>query len=80
MLDLQTVLGFSALEAGLSFLPMALALAVGTHLAAEAPGHLAPRTVAATGLGVAALAGALLATVDASSSYRPGDCCPAFGR
>lgn len=39
---LQTVLGFSALEAGLSFLPMALTLAAGTHLAAKALGHLAP--------------------------------------
>lgn len=69
---LQTVLGFSALEAGLSFLPMALTLAVGTHLAAKALGHLAPRTVAATGLGLAALAAALLATADATSSYAGG--------
>ena len=29
----QTVLGYSALEAGLAFLPMAVALVVGTHLA-----------------------------------------------
>ena len=69
---LQTVLGFSALEAGLSFLPMALALAVGTHVAAKALGHLAPRTVAATGLGVAALSSALLATADAGSGYTTG--------
>jgi MFS family permease len=46
---LQTVLGFSALEAGLSFLPMAVALGAGTHLGAKALGHLArgssPRAV-----------------------------------
>jgi EmrB/QacA subfamily drug resistance transporter len=69
---MQTVLGFSALEAGLSFLPMALTLAVGTHLAAKALGHLAPRVVAATGMVIAALAGALLSTADGSSSYAGG--------
>jgi hypothetical protein len=53
---LQTVLGFSALQAGLSFLPMALALAAGTHVAAKALSHLAPRSVAATGLSIAAVA------------------------
>jgi len=68
----QTVLGFSALEAGLSFTPMALTLAVGTHLAAKALGHLAPRTVATTGLSIAALAGGLLSTADATSSYAAG--------
>ena len=69
---LQTVLGFSALQAGLSFLPMALTLAAGTHIAAKALGHLAPRIVAATGLVIAAGAGALLATADATSSYAGG--------
>jgi predicted MFS family arabinose efflux permease len=66
---LQTVLGFSALEAGVSFLPMALTLAVGTHIAAKALGHLAPRLVAMTGLSIAALAALILASADASSSY-----------
>jgi len=69
---MQTVLGFSALEAGLSFLPMAVTLAVGTHLAAQALTHLAPRTVAATGMTIGALAGALLATADGTSSYAGG--------
>jgi hypothetical protein len=69
---LQTVLGFSALEAGLSFLPMALTLAMGTHLAAKALGHLAPRIVATAGLSIAASAGALLATADGTSSYTGG--------
>lgn len=69
---LETVLGFSAVKAGLSFLPMAVTLAVGTHLAAKALGHLAPRSVATSGLCIAALAGALLATADASSNYADG--------
>lgn len=69
---MQTVLGFSALEAGLSFLPMAVALAVGTHAAAKALGHFAPRLVAATGLCLAASAAGLLALADASSNYAGG--------
>lgn len=69
---LQTVLGFSALEAGLSFLPMAFALAIGTHVAAKALGHLAPRIVATTGLSIAALSAVLLSTVDAGSNYAAG--------
>lgn len=69
---LQTVLGFTALQAGLSFLPMAVALAVGTHLAAQALTHLAPRLLAATGLALAAAAATLLATADATSSYAGG--------
>jgi EmrB/QacA subfamily drug resistance transporter len=69
---MQTVLGFSALEAGLSFLPMAVALAVGTHVAAKALAHVAPRVVAASGLSIAGIAGLLLATADAGSSYAGG--------
>ena len=38
---MQTVLGFSALEAGLGFLPLAAALVVGTHVAAHVGAHAA---------------------------------------
>jgi EmrB/QacA subfamily drug resistance transporter len=69
---LQTVLGFSALAAGLSFLPMALALGAGTHVAARALTRLAPRQVGAAGLAVAAVAAALLATVGETSSFAGG--------
>jgi EmrB/QacA subfamily drug resistance transporter len=69
---LQTVLGYTALEAGLSFLPMAFALAAGTHVAAQALSHLAPRSVAATGLSTAAVAALLLGAADASASYASG--------
>ena len=39
---LQTVLGYSALEAGLTFLPFALALTIGTVLARHLLGHVVP--------------------------------------
>lgn len=69
---LQTVLGFTALQSGLSFLPMALALGAGTHVAAKALRHLAPRSVAGTGLSIAAAASALLAGAGAGTSYAAG--------
>jgi EmrB/QacA subfamily drug resistance transporter len=55
----QTVLGYSALEAGLGFLPLAIALVVGTHLAAHISAHASARSVAVIGL-LTAGAGALL--------------------
>ncbi len=69
---MQTVLGYSAVEAGLAFVPMALTLAVGTHVAAKALGHTAPRIVAASGLCIAASAAGLLALADEASSYAGG--------
>src|SRR3954452_8070212 len=68
----QTVLGFSALRTGLAFLPMALAITVGTHVAGQVLGRTAPRVVAATGLSLAAAAAALLSTADASSRFGVG--------
>lgn len=64
----QTVLGYSALRAGLGFLPLAAALVVGTHLAAHISAHASARVVAAVGL-VATSGGSLLlsqASIDAS--------------
>jgi EmrB/QacA subfamily drug resistance transporter len=58
-LYLQHVLGYTALETGLLFLPAALLTIVGSHLAAHAVGRLGPRPVAAAGFALAA-AGALL--------------------
>jgi EmrB/QacA subfamily drug resistance transporter len=66
---LQTVLGFSALETGLAFLPFALAITVGTVLARHMLGHLSPRLVATVGLVVAAGASLLLSTLDAGAHY-----------
>ena len=47
---LQTVLGFSALETGLAFLPFALAITAGTLVARQMLGHLSPRVIATVGL------------------------------
>ena len=43
---LQTVLGFSALETGLAFLPFALAITAGTLVARHLLSHLSPRGIA----------------------------------
>ena len=50
----QTVLGYTALQAGLAFLPMAAVLIVGTRLGSHLLGHVPPRLVAAGGLLLAA--------------------------
>ncbi len=67
----QTVLGFSALRAGLAFLPLALAIAAGTHLAGTLLAHAAPRTTAAAGLALAATGAALPATASDSAHFAP---------
>ena len=64
---LQNVLGYSALRTGLAFLPMALALVVGTHLAGRLMAHTSARNLAAGGLATAA------ARVRAALG-RPGHC------
>jgi len=71
----QTVLGFSALRAGLAFLPFALAITAGTVVARHAMAHLTPRAVATAGLVLTAGAAALLSTASATSSYA-GDILP----
>ncbi|HEY6749285.1 MAG TPA: MFS transporter [Mycobacteriales bacterium] len=67
----QTVLGFSALRAGLAFLPLALAIAAGTHLAGRLVTRAAPRTIAAAGLVLAAAGAALLSTASGSAHFAP---------
>ncbi len=66
---MQTVLGFSALEAGLGFLPLAAALVVGTHGAAHVGAHAAARVVAGLGLGITAAGAILLSRATADASY-----------
>lgn len=68
-LFVQNALGYSALEGGLVFLPMALALVAGTHAAGHLAGALAGRAIAATGLVVVAGGAALLSRADADASY-----------
>jgi len=65
----QTVLGFSALRAGLAFLPFAIAITAGTHVAQRLLTHVAPRRVAAMGFAAATVAAALLSTADASAGF-----------
>jgi EmrB/QacA subfamily drug resistance transporter len=66
---LQGVLGFSALRTGLAFLPFAIAIPAGAQVARRLLGHIAPRTLAATGLAATAGAALLLSTASASARY-----------
>ena len=55
----QTVMGYSPLRAGVAFLPLALAITAGTHIASKLLSRTSPRNVAAAGLTVVT-AGAVL--------------------
>jgi MFS family permease len=68
----QLVLGFSALEAGVGFLPFALAITAGTVVARHLMAHTSPRNVAAIGLVVVAGAAALLSTASGEARYVTG--------
>jgi predicted MFS family arabinose efflux permease len=67
----QTVLGFSALRAGVAFLPLALAITAGTYVAGKLLAHAAPRTIAAAGLALAATGAALLSSASGSAQFVP---------
>jgi len=73
---LQRVLGLSAIEAGLAFLPAALGVIVGAQAAAHALGRLGPRSVGAIALLISAIGARLLADVsiggDAIEDVIPG--------
>ena len=66
---MQTVLGLSALQTGLAFLPFAFAITAGTVVARHLLAHLTPRTIAAAGLVLVAGAAVLLATASAEAQY-----------
>jgi EmrB/QacA subfamily drug resistance transporter len=68
----QTALGYSPLQSGLAFLPLAVALVAGTHLTAHGSAHLPTRAVAAAGLAVIAGGSLVLSRLDASSTYAGG--------
>ena len=67
----QTVLGFSALVAGVAFLPLALAITIGTHVAGRLAAKLAPRTVAALGLALIAAGALLLSSASDAARFGP---------
>ena len=68
-LYLQEVLGASALETGLAFLPLTLVIGVGAHLAPHALGHLGARGVVLVGLALMAGGSLLLALAPGDASY-----------
>jgi hypothetical protein len=65
----QTVMGYSAIRAGVAFVPFALAITVGTALAKHALAHGTPRTIAAFGLVLVAGGAVLLAQASAGAAY-----------
>jgi predicted MFS family arabinose efflux permease len=66
---LQSVLGYSALEAGVRTIPVSAALIVGSGLSTKLDKRLGTKVVVALGLAVVAAALAILATVDVASGY-----------
>jgi EmrB/QacA subfamily drug resistance transporter len=66
---LQTVLGFSALETGLGFLPFAFAITAGTLVAQHLLAHVSPRVIAALGLLITVAASLWLSTAGSSSQF-----------
>jgi EmrB/QacA subfamily drug resistance transporter len=65
----QTVMGYSALHAGVAFLPLALAITAGTHVAGKLLSRTSPRTIAAGGLALATVGAALLSLVGPDASF-----------
>ena len=68
-LYLQNVLGSGPLEAGLSFLPLAAAIAAGAHAGSHVIGHAGVRVPLAGGFAVAGGGALLLSGVDVGGSY-----------
>jgi EmrB/QacA subfamily drug resistance transporter len=68
----QTALGFSALQAGVAFLPFAFAITAGTVVARHLLAHVSPRGIAASGLLLTAGASILLATASDGAAYATG--------
>ena len=74
-LYLQNVLGMGALEAGLAFLPLAVAIGAGAHVGSHVIGHAGVKVPLAVGFTVAAGGALLLAGVEVDGSYA-GDVLP----
>ena len=80
---MQGTLAYSALETGLAFLPMTLAVAAGATLAPRLARRVSPRIVLAGGMLAAAAGEALLTGVEPGGTYvadvLPGGTLGAFG-
>ncbi|MEU8288309.1 MFS transporter [Micromonospora sp. NPDC048905] len=72
ILFVQEVSGFSPLQAGLAFLPMAAGLLVTARNAARPLGRYGAKTTAATGVVVLLIATAWLTTITATTGYLAG--------
>ncbi len=72
---LQEVVGASALEAGLGFLPIALAAGAGAHLGSHVVRHAGVRAGMATAFALAGVGALLLSTLNGGGSYA-GDVLP----
>jgi predicted MFS family arabinose efflux permease len=72
---LQSVLGLSALETGLAFLPFSAAMGLATGIVSKLPQALDPRVPIAAGLTLAAAGLWLMAGLDPASAYA-GDVLP----
>jgi EmrB/QacA subfamily drug resistance transporter len=68
---LQTVLGYSALDAGLRMLPVAVGLIAGSRLAVAAAERWGSKAAVAGGLVIVAAGLEILAQADVDSGYRP---------
>jgi hypothetical protein len=65
----QTVMEYSALRAGVAFLPLALAITAGTHLASKLLAKASPRNIAAGGLTLVTAGAALLSSVGSDAQF-----------
>jgi predicted MFS family arabinose efflux permease len=68
-LYLQQVQGYGALRTGLAWLPFAIGIVMSTVVSTELVERVAPRALAAAGLGLSAVALGTLATVGPDTSY-----------
>jgi len=76
-LYLQEVLGWSALETGLGFLPLVLVIGVAANVASKVIGRLGSRILAALGLALVAVGGVLLVVAPEQATYA-SDVLPPF--
>jgi EmrB/QacA subfamily drug resistance transporter len=76
-LFLQSVLGSSAIETGLQFLPLAACITAGAAAASHLLGKVTPKAMMVVGLAVVAAGALVLAGIDSHSGYA-GDVLPGF--
>jgi fucose permease len=76
-LYLQNALDASALETGLAFLPIAVAIGLSAHLAPHLLAHLGSRRIVLGGLGLLTAAAVLLAAAPPQANYA-ADLLPGF--